>query len=84
MNLFKKNEVGSVCGTFGNQEKCIQGFGGEPEQMGPLGRHRGKWENTIEMDLEKVGWGGMDCIDLAQDRNRWRVLVNVVVNLRVS
>ena len=52
--------------------------------MGPLGRHRGKWENTIEMDLEKVGWGGMDCIDLAQDRNRWRVLVNVVVNLRVS
>jgi hypothetical protein len=49
----------------------------------PLGRPRCKWEDNIKMDLQDVGWGGMDWIDLAQDRGRWWVLVNPVMNLRV-
>jgi hypothetical protein len=49
----------------------------------PLGRHRCRWEDSIEMDLQEVGCGGMDRIGLAQDRERWRKLVNAVMNLRV-
>jgi hypothetical protein len=49
--------------------------------MKPLERPRQKWEDNIKMDLQEVGWQGMDWIDLAQDRNRWQALVNVVMNL---
>jgi hypothetical protein len=49
----------------------------------PLGRPRRGWENNIKMDLAEIGWGGMDWIDLAQDRDRWRTHVNMVMNLRV-
>jgi hypothetical protein len=56
---------------------------GRPEGMRPLGRPRHRWDDNIEMDLQEMGWGGMDWIDLAQDRDRWQALVNVVMNLRV-
>jgi hypothetical protein len=56
---------------------------GRPEGRRPLGRPRHRWEDNIKMDLQEVGWGGMDWIDVAQDRDRWRALVNVVMNLRV-
>jgi hypothetical protein len=49
----------------------------------PLGRPRCRWEDNIKMDLKEVGWGGMDWIDMAQDRDRWRALVSAVMNLRV-
>jgi hypothetical protein len=49
----------------------------------PLGRPRSKWEDNIRMDLREIGWGGMDWIDLAQDRDQWRALVNTVMKLRV-
>ena len=49
----------------------------------PLGRPRRGWEDNIEMDLQEGGCGGMYWIELAQDRGRWRVLVNAVMNLRV-
>jgi len=56
---------------------------GKLEGKRALGRHRPRWENNIKMDLLAVGYGGMDWIDLAEDRDRWRALVNVVMNLQV-
>ena len=56
---------------------------GKPEGKRPLGRPRRRWEDNIKMDLQEVGYGGMDWIELAQDRDRWWVLVNAVTNLRV-
>jgi hypothetical protein len=49
---------------------------GKPEGKRPLGRLRRRWVDDTEMDLRKIGWGGMDWIDLAQDRDQWRALVN--------
>ena len=56
---------------------------GKPERKRPLGRHRRRWEDNIKMDLQEVGCGNMDWIELAQDRDRWRAFVNAVMNLRV-
>jgi len=56
---------------------------GKPEGKRPLGRSRRRWEDNIKMDLQEAGCGGMDWIDVAQRRNRWRTLVNAVMNLRV-
>ena len=56
---------------------------GKPERKGPIGRPRRRWQDNIKMDLQEVGRGGKDCIDLAQDRDRWRALVDAVMNLRV-
>jgi hypothetical protein len=56
---------------------------GRPVGRRPLGRPRLRWENNIKMDLREVGWVGMNWIELAQDRNRWRALVNAAMNLRV-
>jgi hypothetical protein len=55
------------------EEECIQGFGGEARR-----------KETTKKDLRETGWGGMDWIDLAQDRDQWRALVNTVMDLRVS
>jgi hypothetical protein len=56
---------------------------GNPEGKRPLGRPRHGWVDDIRMDLRQVGWGNVDWIGLAEDRNRWRALVNLVLNLRV-
>jgi len=55
---------------------------GKPEGKRPLGRLRRRWEDNIKMDLQELGCGGMDWIELAQDRDRWRPLVTAVMNLR--
>jgi hypothetical protein len=55
----------------------------KPEGRRPLGRPRRRWLDNIRMDLAEVGWGDVDWIGLAQDRGRWRALVNSVLNLRV-
>jgi hypothetical protein len=54
-----------------------------PEGKRQLGRRTSRWVDNIKMDLREVGWDGMDWIDLAQDRDQWRALVNAVMNLRV-
>ena len=56
---------------------------GKPEGKRPLGRPRRRWEDNIKMDLKEVGCVGMDYIKLVQDRDRWRKLVNAVMNLWV-
>jgi hypothetical protein len=56
---------------------------GNPERKRLLGRPRRRWVNNIKMDLREIGWNGTDWIDLAQDRDLWRALVNTVMNLRV-
>jgi len=57
---------------------------GKPEGRRPLGRPRHRWEDNIKIDLQEVGCGDMDWIELAQDRDRWWALVTAVMNLRVS
>jgi hypothetical protein len=56
---------------------------GKPEGRRPLRRPRRRWEDNNKMDLREVGWGIIDWINLAQDRGRWRALVNTVINLRL-
>jgi len=55
---------------------------GKPEGKRPLGRPRRRWENNIKTDLQEVGCGVVDWIELAQERDRWRTIVNTVINLR--
>jgi len=57
---------------------------GKPEGKRPLGRPKHSWEDYIKIDLQEVGCGGKDWIDLAHDRERWQALLNVVMNLKVS
>jgi hypothetical protein len=56
---------------------------GKPEGNRPLGRPRYRWEDGIKLDLREIGWGGVEWIQLAQDRDSWRAVVNAVMNLRV-
>jgi hypothetical protein len=56
---------------------------GKPEGNRPLGRPRRRWVDNINMDHTEIGWDGVDWIELAQDRDQWRALVNTVMDLRV-
>ena len=62
----------------------MQAFVKKPEGKKPLGRPRRRREDKIRMDIQEVEWRGMDWIDLAQNRDRWRTLVNAVMKLRVT
>jgi len=69
---------------MGQRRGLYRALVGKPEGMRPLGRPRHRWEDNIKMDLQEVGCGGMDWIELAQDRDRWRALVKALMNFRVS
>jgi hypothetical protein len=68
---------------MGERRGAYRALVGKPEGRRPLGRPRRRWEDNIKMGVREVGWGGMDWINLAQDRDRWRAVVNTVMNLRV-
>jgi hypothetical protein len=71
-----------ACSTNGERNE-YRILVGNPEGKRPLGRPRRRWVDNIKMDLREIGWDGMDWIDLAQDRDQWRALVNAVINFRV-
>jgi hypothetical protein len=68
---------------MGEKRNAYKLLMGKPEEKRPLGRPRRRWVDNVRMDLAEVGWGDVDWIGLTQDRNRWRALVNSVLNLRV-
>jgi hypothetical protein len=74
----RKRRRAGACSTNGGEEERYRLLVEKPE-----GRPRRRWMNNIGMDLVEVGWGHVDWIGLAQDRNRWRALVNSALNLRV-
>ena len=74
--------VGHVT-RMGERKGVYRVLVGKPEGKRPLGRPRCRWEENIKMDLQEIGCGGMDWIELAQDRDRWRALVIAVMNVRV-
>jgi hypothetical protein len=74
--------MGGACGAHGGGEGAYI-LVGRPEGRRPLGRPRRRWEDNNKMDLSEIGFGDVDWIHWAQDRDRWRALVNTVMNLRV-
>jgi hypothetical protein len=68
---------------MGEERKMYRVLVGKPEGKPPLGRPRCRWEDGIRMDLREIDWGSLEWIQLAQDRGRWRALINTVVNLQV-
>jgi hypothetical protein len=75
--------MGRSCSTNGVEEECVYVIGGKARGKKTLGRPGRRWVDNIRMDLGELGWGDVDWIGLAQDRNSWRALVNSVLNLRV-
>jgi hypothetical protein len=81
----KENDTGGPCGMYGRQDRCIQDFGGETYckelRLGNIGVDGGM---ILKLVFKKCdGVGGMNWIDLARDRDRWRALLSAVMNLRV-
>jgi hypothetical protein len=75
--------MGVVCSSDGEGRGVYRVLVGKPGEKRPLGRTRRRWEDNIKKDLQKVGCWDLDWIELAQDTDRWRALVNAVMNLRV-
>jgi hypothetical protein len=76
--------MGTACSTNAEKRNSCRILVGKPKGQRPLGRPRRGWVNNIKMDPREIGPCGMDWIDLAQDRDQWRALVDTVMNLRVS
>jgi hypothetical protein len=78
-----KNEMDGACSVYGERRGIYMFLVGKPERKRPLGKPRRRWGHNIKMYLQEVGCGNVDWIELAQDRDRWWALVNVVMNLWV-
>jgi hypothetical protein len=74
--------MGMECSTNGEKRNAYRILVGEPEGKRPLGRLRCSWVDNIKMDLREIEWGDMYWIDLVQNREQWRALVNTVINPR--
>jgi hypothetical protein len=75
--------MGGACNTNEGKKNECRLLVGKPKGRRPLERARRRWVDNIKMDLLDIGWGGVDWIGLAQDRDKWRALMNAVMNLRV-
>jgi hypothetical protein len=75
--------MGRECSTNGETRNAYRVLVGKPEGKRPLGRPGSRWVDNIKIDLTEIGCDGMDWIELAQNRDRWRALVNTVMDLRV-
>jgi hypothetical protein len=75
--------MGRTCSTNGENRNAYRVLVGKLEAKRPLGKAGRRWEHNIKMDLRGIRWGGIDWIDLAQDRDHWKPLMNTVLNLRV-
>ena len=75
--------MGGACRAYGERRGVYRVLVGKPEGKRPLRRPRPRWEDNIKMDLKEVGCGGMESIELTQDRYRWRAFVTAVMNFRV-
>jgi hypothetical protein len=75
--------MGGPCSTNGEKRNAYRLLVGKPDGKRPLGRPRCRWVDNIRIALGEVGWDDVDWIGLVQDRNRWRALVNSVLNFRV-
>jgi hypothetical protein len=75
--------MGGPCSTKGEKRNVYRLLVGKPEGKRPLGRPKRRWVDNTRLDLGEVGLGDVDWIGLAKDRNRWRAVVNSVLNLRV-
>jgi hypothetical protein len=75
--------MGRACSTNGGEDECLSDTGGTARRKETTKKTRCRWVHKNKIDLRGIGWGGMNCIDLAQERDQWRVLVTTVMNLRV-
>jgi len=80
----EKNKMDEACSAYEERRDRYRVLVGKPEGKRPLGSPRRRWEDNIKMDIQEVGCGVMDWIQLAQDRDRLRGIVNAVINLRVQ
>jgi hypothetical protein len=76
------NKMGRACSTYGEGRGVYRVLVGKPEEKKPLGGSRHRWDDNIKADLQEVGCGDTDWIELAQDRDRWRALMNAVMYVR--
>jgi hypothetical protein len=79
----KEDEIGRACSTNGDKRNACRILVVNSEGKRTLGRPRRRWVDNIKMDIREIEWSDMDWIDLAQDREQWRAVVNTVKNLRV-
>jgi hypothetical protein len=75
--------MGGACSAYGERRGVYRVLVGKPDGKRPLGSPSRRWEDNIKVDLQEVGCGGMDWIELAHDRDEWWALVNAVMNLRI-
>jgi hypothetical protein len=75
--------MGRTCSTTRENRNAYRILVGKPEEKRPLGRPKRRWVVSIKMDIRETGWDGMDLINLAQDRDQWRAVMNAVMNLRI-
>jgi hypothetical protein len=75
--------MGSACSTHGSEEECIQDFGGNARRKETTGKTQTWVEDNVKMRLREIGWGVVGWINLVQYRDKWRALLNTVLNLQV-